>query len=169
MNTTKTASANFFNCDHIGKRIYGSAANFKKAEIFDTPQYNALMTLMERHPNYSLDAIAPDVQKQSYKGLTFELMADYVELKGTMIQQAEFNEIVHTNSRFPVIKSWFIDNFKVGFTVEKAMSEIAAAKRKIAQKTLKAKKSEIRKVVRTKLIKVDGEATEATIAQVANN
>lgn len=168
-NSTKTASANFFNCDHIGKRIYGSAANFKKAEIFGTAQYEALMILMERHPNYSLDAIAPDIHKQSYKGLNFDLMMEYVKFMGTVIQKAEFQEIVDTNSPFPVIKSWFIDNFKVGFTVEKAMSEIAAAKRKIAQETLNATKSKVRKVVKTKLIKVDGEATEATIAQVANN
>ena len=85
--STTIKTATFFACDHIGKRIYGAAANFKKAETLDTPQYNALMVLMERHPSYSLDAIAPAVVKQSYKGLNFELMMDYVEIKGTECQK----------------------------------------------------------------------------------
>ncbi len=167
-NSTKTASATFFACDHIGKRIYGSAANFKKAEIFGTAQYEALMVLMERHSNYTLDAIAPEFQKQSYKGLNFELMMDYVEFKGTKLQQAEFDEIVNSNATFPVIKSWFVENFKVGFTVEKAKSEIATAKRKIAQETLKATKANVRKVVKAKMVKAEEAKASAPIAMVSN-
>ena len=153
--TIKTTA--FFACDHIGKRIYGAAANFKKAETLDTPQYNALMTLMERHPNYSLDAVAPTVVKQSYKGLNFELMMEYVEIKGTEFQKAEFEEIVNEDASFPVIKSWFVENFKVGFTVEKAQREIAIAKnnakKKAAESALKAKKASVRKVVKANMAK----------------
>ena len=153
--TTKTAT--FFACDHIGKRIYGAAANFKKAEILDTPQYEALMVLMERHPKYRLDAIAPAVTKQSYKGLNFELMMDYVEIKGTEFQKAEFEEIVNRDSSFPVIKSWFVENFKVGFTVEKAKHEIATAKsnakKMAARDALKAQKAAVRKVVKANMAK----------------
>ena len=166
-NSTKTASATFFACDHIGKRIYGSAANFKKSEVYGSVQYEELMVLMERHPNYSLDAIAPEFQKQSYKGLNFELMLDYVEVKGTEVQRAEFTEIVNRNSSFPVIKSWFVENFKAGFTVEKAKSEIAAAKRKIAQETLKATKASVRKVVKAKLDKEEIK-TSAPVSLAAN-
>lgn len=164
----KSATTNFFACDHIGKRIYGSAANFKKAEIFGTAQYEALMVLMERHATYTLDAIAPEVQKQSYKGLNFELMMDYVEFKGSAVQKAEFEEIVNRNSSFPVIKSWFVENFKAGFTVEKAKSEIAAAKRKIAQETLKATKSNVRKVVKAKMVKAEEVKASAPIALASN-
>lgn len=155
-NTTRTAT--YFACDHIRKRIYGSEANFKKAEILGSVQYEALMVLMERHPNYSLDAIAPEFQKQSYKGLNFELMMDYVELKGSAVQQAEFEEIVTRNSTFPVIKSWFVENFKVGFTVEKAKREIEIAKRnakkQIAVETLKEQKATVRRVVKAKMATV---------------
>ena len=153
-NTTRTAT--YFACDHIRKRIYGSEANFKKAEILGSVQYEALMVLMERHPNYSLDAIAPEFQKQSYKGLNFELMMDYVEIKGTDLQKAEFEEIVNRNATFPVIKSWFVENFKVGFTVEKAkrMIEIAKrnAKKQIAAEALKEQKAVVRKVVKAKMV-----------------
>ena len=163
-NTTRTAT--FFACDHIGKRIYGSVANFKKAETIDTPQYKALMELMGRHATYTLDAIAPEFQKQSYKGLNFEMMKDYVEFKGSVVQKAEFDEIVNSNAAFPVIKSWFVENFKVGFTVEKAKSEIAAAKRKMAQATLKATKANVRKVVKAKMVKaVEAKASTPIDAQ----
>ena len=153
--TIKTTA--FFACDHIGQRIYGAAANFKKAETLDTPQYKALMVLMERHPKYRLDAIAPAVTKQSYKGLNFDLMMDYVEIKGTALQKAEFEEIVNEDVSFPVIKSWFVENFKVGFTVEKAQREIAIAKnnakKKAAENALKAKKASVRKVVKANMAK----------------
>ena len=155
--TSTTKTTTFFACDHIGKRIYGAAANFKKAETLDTPQYNALMVLMERHPSYSLDAIAPAVVKQSYKGLNFELMMDYVDIKGTEFQKAEFEEIVNRDSSFPVIKSWFVDNFKAGFTVEKAKHEIAVAKnnakKMAAREALKEQKATVRKVVKAKMVK----------------
>ena len=156
--TTTIKTTTFFACDHLGKRIYGSEANFKKAEIFETAQYKALMVLMERHPNYQLDAIAPTVAKQSYKGLNFDLMMDYVELKGTEFQKAEFEEIVNRDSSFPVIKSWFVENFKVGFTVEKAKHEIATAKnnakKMAAKESLKAQKAAVRKVVKANMAKV---------------
>jgi hypothetical protein len=144
--TSTTKTATFFACDHIGKRIYGAEANFKKAETLDTPQYKALMTLMERHPSYDLDAIAPAFAKQSYKGLNFELMMDYVEFKGNEIQKAEFEEIVSSNATYPTIKSWFLDNFKVGFTVEKATREIA-------QHKLGERKAKVRAAVRVKPVK----------------
>ena len=167
-NTTKTASATFFSCDHIGKRIYGSAANFKKAEIFGTAQYEALMVLMDRHSTYTLDAIASEFVKQSYKGLNFELMMDYVEIKGSAVQKAEFEEIVNDNATFPVIKSWFVENFKAGFTVEKAKKEIEIAKRnakkQVAQEALKAQKANVRKVVKAKMAKANPAVVEMPIA-----
>lgn len=170
--STKTASANYFTFDHVGKRIKGSEANFKKAEIFGTAQYEALMVAMERHPAYTLTPIAPEFQKQSYKGLNFELMMDYVEFKGTKVQQAEFEEIVNRNSTFPVIKSWFVENFKVGFTVEKAKREIESAKRKMArnaaQETLKVQKSNVRKVVKAKMVKAEEAKASAPIALASN-
>ena len=164
--TIKTTA--FFACDHIHKRIYGSEANFKKAETLDTPQYKALMVLMERHSEYRLDAIAPAVTKQSYKGLNFDLMMDYVEIKGTAFQKAEFEEIVNRDASFPAIKSWFVDNFKVGFTVEKAKHEIATAKsnakKMAAREALKEQKAAVRKVVKAKMAKANSNVVEMPAA-----
>jgi hypothetical protein len=85
-------------------------------------------------------------KKQTYKGLSFELMMDYVEFKGNEIQKAEFEEIVSSNATYPTIKSWFLDNFKVGFTVEKATREIA-------QHKLGERKDKVRAAVRVKPVK----------------
>ncbi len=155
----KTTSATYFTYDHIKKQIVGSDINFNKAGIEDSVQYKALMAAMARHPNYSLTPVAtPKKEKQSYKGLNFDLMMEYVDYKGTDIQKAEFEEIVNRNSTFPVIKSWFVDNFKVGFTVEKA-------KREIAQHKLGARKATVRTAVRVRTAKADSNVVEMPIAQ----
>ena len=66
--TTKSASATYFTYDHFNHKIIGSELNFKKSGIPGSAQYNALMTAMERHPNYSLSAVVPKVKKQTYAG-----------------------------------------------------------------------------------------------------
>ena len=144
ISTTKTAI--YFTFDHFNKKIVGTEKNFKKSGISGTAQYNALMAAMKAHPNYELSAMAPKVKKQTYAGLNFELMMDYVEFKGNEIQKAEFEEIVSSNATYPTIKSWFLDNFKVGFTVEKATREIA-------QHKLGERKAKVRAAVRVKPVK----------------
>ena len=143
-NTPKTTT--YFTFDHISKRIVGSEFNFKKSGILGSNQYNALMDAVGAHPNYTLTPIASQKKvekKQSYKGLTCDLITEYVEVFGNDAQKAELEEMVNDNEAYPAIKSWFLDYFKAGFTVEKA-------KREIAQRKLNAKKAKVRKAVRVK-------------------
>ena len=144
ISTTKTAI--YFTFDHFNKKIVGTEQNFKKSGISGTAQYNALMAAMSAHPNYELSAMAPKVKKQTYAGLNFELMMDYVDVKGNEVQKAEFEQHVNDGDSYPTIKSWFLDNFKRGFTVEKA-------KREIAECRLSAKKEKVRTVVKAKVVK----------------
>ena len=155
-NTTANAAtiasnvAKFFVCDHFNRKIIGTEQNFKKSGVFGSEQYNALMEVMAAHPTYSLTVKASEKKvekKQTYKGLNFEMMMDYVAIKGNEVQKAEFEAIVDSNANYPTIKSWFVENFKVGFSVAKAEREIAESK-------LKAKKAAIRATVRTKVVKV---------------
>ena len=76
--TTKTAI--YFTFDHFNKKIVGTEQNFNKSSISGTAQYNALMEAMKAHPNYELSVMAPKVKKQSYKGLTFELIINDTKL-----------------------------------------------------------------------------------------
>ena len=136
-------AADYFTFDHFNQKIVGTEQNFKKSGNSTTPQYASLMAAMELHPNYELSAIAPKKEKQSYKGLNAELITEYVEVFGNEAQKAELDKMVNDNEAYPAIKSWFLDYFKVGFTVEKA-------KREIAYRKLNAKKKAVRAAVRVK-------------------
>ena len=160
--TIKTASISkkiAFTYDHPNQKIVGTDINFQKAGIPGSALEKELIARMEARPTYGFTIIPTEQKpaKQSYKGLNFDLMMDYVELKGTEFQKAEFEEIVNRDSSFPVIKSWFVDNFKVGFTVEKAKHEIAVAKnnakKMAAREALKEQKATVRKVVKAKMVK----------------
>ena len=155
-NTTSnnTRTATYFTYDHFGKKIVGSELNFKKSGDPNTPQYAALMVAMAAHPNYTLSAVAPKVKKQTYAGLTCELMREYVEIKGNEAQKAELAEMIDNNEAYPTIKSWFLDYYKCGFTVEKAKEMIAYHK-------LNARKHHIRLTVRAKAVKPATVETEA--------
>lgn len=139
INTTSnnTRTATYFTYDHFGKKIVGSELNFKKSGNPNNPQYAALMAAMEAHPTYTLSAVAPKVKKQTYAGLTCELMREYVKIKGTVAQLEEFDKLIDNNEAYPTIKSWFLDYFKCGFTVEKAKSVVAHHK-------LNARKAKVR-------------------------
>ena len=154
-NNTRSTVATYFTYDHFNHKIVGSELNFKKSGIPGSAQYNALMAAMADHPNYELSAVAPKVKKQSYKGLNNELIAEYVELFGNEAQKAELAEMIDNDESYPVIKSWFLDYFKCGFSVEKA-------KEKIANRKLNARKAKVRTAVRVRTAK----ATPAAVVEM---
>ena len=133
--TTKSASATYFTFDHFNHKIIGSELNFKKSGIPGSAQYNALMTAMERHPNYSLSALAPKVKKQPSAGLTMPLMEEYLNLvyEGELaeVARAKFAEMKAKKQKkemsFATIKRWFLELFPK-FNVNKAKLEINAKK-----------------------------------------
>ena len=146
MDTTFTT---YFTFNHLKKTIVGSEFNFKMSGNPNKPQYEALMKAMAFQPDYTLAPVASTKKvekKQTYKGLSFELMMDYVEFKGNEVQKAEFQAIVDDDAAYPTIKSWFLDNFKRGFTVEKA-------KREIAEYKLNERKTKVRTSVKVKMVK----------------
>ena len=147
--SASTIAPKFFRFNILNDTIEGSEFNFKKAGDPTSAQYAELMQLKVIQPSFKFAPIASTKKvekKQTYKGLNFELMMDYVEFKGNEIQKAEFEEIVSSNATYPTIKSWFLDNFKVGFTVEKATREIA-------QHKLGERKAKVRAAVRVKPVK----------------
>lgn len=153
--STNTRTATYFTFDHFGKKIVGSELNFKKSGNPNNPQYAALMAAMAAHPNYALSAVAPKVKKQTYAGLNSELITEYVELFGSEAQKAELAEMIDNDEAYPTIKSWFLDYFKCGFSVEKA-------KEKIAYHKLNARKAKVRTAVRVRTAK----ATPAAVVEM---
>ena len=132
-NNTRTAA--YFTYDHFGKKIIGSELNFKKAGVPGSDQYNALMSAMDAHPNYTLFAVAPKKEKQTYAGLTIDLMEEYLNLvyEGELadVARAKFAEMkakkLNKELAFATIKSWFLELFPK-FNVNKAKLEIRAKK-----------------------------------------
>ena len=162
--SNNTRIATYFTYDHFTKKIVGSELNFKKSGNPNKPQYAALMKAMADHPTYSFAPVAPKVKKQTYAGLNAALITEYVELFGNEAQKAELNQMVDANEAYPAIKSWFLDYFKCGFTVEKA-------KREIAHRKLNARKAVVRKAVRVKVapaavIEMPGADEEDTAAVI---
>ena len=146
-NTTATnpiTSAKFFRFNHFNNTIEGSELNFKKAGNPTSDQFAELMSFKAVEPSFKLAPVAPKVKKQTYAGLNAALITEYVELFGNEAQKAELNQMVDANEAYPAIKSWFLDYFKCGFTVEKA-------KREIAHRKLNARKAVVRKAVRVKV------------------
>lgn len=139
----------FFRFNMFNDTIEGSEFNFKKAGDPSSVQYAELMQFKEIQPTFKYAPIASTKKvekKQTYKGLTSDLITEYVEIFGNDTQKAELTQMVNDNEAYPAIKSWFLDYFKAGFTVEKA-------KREIAYKKLIAKKSKVYKTVRANVVK----------------
>ena len=153
-----TAAAAYFTFDHFNKKIVGTEQNFKKSGNSTTPQYASLMAAMELHPNYELSAIAPKKEKQSYKGLNAELITEYVEVFGNEAQKAELAELINNDEAHATIKSWFLDYFKCGFSVEKAKEMIAYHK-------LNARKSKVRATVKARSVKATSNTIEMPLVE----
>ena len=161
--SVKSASATYFTFDHIRKTINGSEFNFKMSGNPNKPQYEALMTAMAMHPNYTLTPIEStkkDTKKQTYKGLNLELTSFYISQKGDKVAKAEFDHMVEDKKiSYPTIKSWFLEQYPT--------IEIAKTQRAMAQKDLADRKAAVRTAVKVKMVKAE-EAKASTIALASN-
>ena len=128
-NTVRTSTKKHaFTFDHINKQIVGTDINFQKAGIPGSDLEAELNALMEARPSYSLCPTPTEKKpaKQTYKGLTKELMREYIKVRQDKAVDdllAQFDNMIEEKKAFPTIKSWFLDEFK-GFSVSKAQREI---------------------------------------------
>ena len=109
--------------NHFEKKILISKT-FQKAAMNPTSrEYVELMEVMRNHPNYTLDqrAIKKNPKKETYAGLTYDYMRDYIILHSSPEEEtaavAEFEELLfiskcHRQSqRYPTIKKWFLEKY----------------------------------------------------------
>ena len=122
-NNEITSPAPYFWYNHPRKKIVGKELNFRKSGNPGSAQDKALMCAKREHPDYGYEIIKPQKEKNSYKGLKLPLMYDYIDCFGSEEMMEKFNEMKKNGTRFPAIKSWFLDLFPK-FNVEKAKKEI---------------------------------------------
>lgn len=134
MNTTTTTK--FFKYDVMNNTIIGSSANIKKAGDPSTPQYKELRALKMKEPTFTVAVreITKSKQKQTYSGLTIEMMKTFVEGRNDEAALNIFNALC-AETTYPIIKSWFISNYKGIY--KKTETKKAATRVKIARMTNK--------------------------------
>ena len=109
--------------NHFDKEILISKTFEKAAHNPNSREYKELMEVMNTHPTYKLAqrAIKKNTKKETYAGLTYEYMRDYIILHSNpedeLAAVAEFDELIlvskcHSKSqRYPVIKKWFLTKY----------------------------------------------------------
>lgn len=126
---TATTSKKFaFTYDHVNQKIVGTDINFQKAGIPGSALEAELNARIAERPAYGFTVIPTEKKpaKQTYKGLTKELMREYIAIQEEQAAadlNAQLDTMLKEKKAFPTIKSWFLDEFK-DFSVSKARREI---------------------------------------------
>ena len=109
--------------DYEHSTIMMTAAFAKKCADPNTSEYRRLQEVRLENPNYGIKThrIKKNTQKESYKGLTYAYMEDYIRRheKGEKLREvmAEYDELrliakCHsTGHRYPAIKKWFLAKY----------------------------------------------------------
>ena len=136
MNKTITTKKNAFEVNFFNKSIAGTKSAFNKASKGEGAHYEELTRLMAQHPDFRLVIKEQKIQKEkkeTYEGLTFELMKEYISIQNNSKALMEAFEEVKKfakeakMSSYPVTKKWFLEQFE-GFNVNKAKKAIYEVK-----------------------------------------
>ena len=114
---------NTLKIDFEKKQIIMDRTFKKNAENTNSEEYAHLQQVRKENPTYTLITrqIKKNPKKETYAGLTYEYMTNYILLHETADTKkavlAEFNEMIlisqcHAKSkRYPVIKKWFLTKY----------------------------------------------------------
>ncbi len=104
--------------DYTKKQIILSAGFAKKSRFPDTDEYNRLKAIREDFPDFavSLRTINKPKSKETYKGLTYEYIENYIRSHENSEKMfAEYQNlkdiIACHNSHYPKVKKWFLNNY----------------------------------------------------------
>ena len=114
---------NTLKINHTERTIVMDRTFAKFAENTRSEEYSHLQEVRRDYPNYSVitRTIKRNFEKETYKGLTYEYMEDYILRHETEENQLavikEFNELRTISKcrrqglRYPTIKKWFLDKY----------------------------------------------------------
>ena len=119
---------NFSDC-----KIVMTKAESIAAGVYENVEYKALMNLRKDFPNYQIAIKSPKRKKDSFKGLTFEYMENYIEkhdneeksiMREFRNMRGEGNDGVILEARtYGEIKMWFLDQYPIFEQTNKDISK----------------------------------------------
>ena len=140
--TSSSKSAVRFTLNFFEKTITGTKASFNKANKGYGPEYEELTAKMAAHPTFKVIEKEPNTKKNTYEGLDFPMMQNYINtLPNAEEMMAEFIAVKEmAGGKYPLVKKWFLDTFKGDantFKVSEAKKQIATAKVNRVKATVK--------------------------------
>lgn len=119
---------NLFAYDFTTNTIVASKTTLKKASKPTSPEYKALMKMIAEQPTFKVveKTINTKRRKTTYKGLTIKMMEDYISTQENAdALQTEFERVRqfakdNKQREYPLLKQWFVENFKEQYTLSKA-------------------------------------------------
>lgn len=114
---------NTLKIDFANKTIVMDKTFAKRVEDTRSEEYLHLQTVRKDYPNYAVIArtIKRNPNKETYKGLTYEYMENYIlshgndaEVQEALAEYRSLREIARCHGKgkgYPVIKQWFLNRY----------------------------------------------------------
>ena len=128
---------NLFALDFTKSSIVASATTLRKARNPESPECKALQQMMAEYPGFHVrkKKINKKNGKQTYKGLTFQAMTDYIKTQADSEAEIRKYEVVRhiakiKGSEYALTKKWFLNAYpayKERAVVEQEMDEVIQA------------------------------------------
>ena len=107
---------NLFALDFTKSSIVASATTLRKARNPESPECKALQQMMAEYPGFHVrkKKINKKNGKQTYKGLTFQAMTDYIKTQANSEAEIRKYEVVRhiakiKGSEYALTKKWFFE------------------------------------------------------------
>ena len=128
-----------FSYDFPKHSIIASATTLKKARNPQSAECKILLRMMSEHPDFEVaeKEINKKDGKQTYKGLTFQAMTDYIKTQANSEAEIRKYEVVRhiakiKGSEYALTKKWFLNAYpayKEKAIVEQEMAEMLQAEK----------------------------------------
>lgn len=109
---------NLFALDFTKSSIVASATTLRKARNPESPECKALQQMMAEYPGFHVrkKKINKKNGKQTYKGLTFQAMTDYIKTQANSEAEIRKYEVVRRiakikGSEYSLTKKWFLNAY----------------------------------------------------------
>lgn len=109
---------NLFALDFTKSSIVASATTLRKARNPESPECKVLQRMLSEHPSFHVaeKKINKKNGKQTYKGLTFQAMTDYIKTQANSEAEIRKYEVVRhiakiKGKEYALTKHWFLQSY----------------------------------------------------------